>query len=79
MTLQEQFIKLLTDYAYIKTKSDETSSGYPIFIAQGTALINECTGVISSILNIPYTVNGGTPYTQIIDSSTDCNGGYPGL
>lgn len=79
MTLQEKWLKLLSDYAYIKEKSDETSSGYPEFIAQGNAIINELHGVINSILDIPFNADGGTPYTKIIDSSTDCNGGYPGL
>ena len=72
------WLKLLTDYASISTKSDKTSSGYPAFIAAAKALVSQCYGVLSSLSDIEYTVDGGDPFTQIIDSEYDCNGGYPG-
>ena len=76
--LNALWLKLLTNYAAILTKSDKISSGYPAFIVAAKGLISQCYGVLSTFSNVEYTVDGGDPFTQTIDGEYDCNGGYPG-
>lgn len=77
MDITELWKQLLYDYALIKNRSDHTSAGYPVFIAKAEGLISQCLGAIESIVNREYNVNGGDPFTKIIDNETDVNGGYP--
>ena len=57
--------KLLSDYARIKNKATKLSGGYQAFIDAAAALIRQCYGALSSLTDNEYTVDGGTPFTQI--------------
>lgn len=57
--------KLLSDYARIKNKATTLSGGYQAFIDAAAALIRQCYGALSSLTDNEYTVDGGTPFTQI--------------
>lgn len=57
--------KLLSDYARIKNKATKLSGGYQAFIDAAAALIRQCYGALFSLTDNEYTVDGGTPFTQI--------------
>ena len=45
-------------------------------LAEVTSKFNELAETLN---NNDYTIDGGSPFQQVIDGEFDCNGGYPGI
>lgn len=77
--LKTKWIQMLTELADVTAKFDVFASRYPDFLALAEDVLTRCNGVLETLNNNDYTVDGGSPFQQVIDSEFDCNGGYPGI
>ena len=77
--LKEKWIQMLSDLAEVTSKFNELARQYPDFLILAQDVINRCNGVLATLNNNDYTVDGGSPFQQVLDGEFDCNGGYPGI